>query len=236
MPRGLVFDIEGTVGSISFVHDVLFPYSTERMLDYLRSNPPIGEFLEEILKENEKDFQAGNFPRIENPNSVEETNAYLQFLIRSDRKFGALKVIQGKIWKEGFELSDLQAELFSDVPGFLRKSKASGLKNFIYSSGSVEAQKLFFSYSVFGDLSSLIDGYFDTGVGNKKEKESYTRISRETGIAVSDLYFFTDIVEEANAASEAGYAGVYIMNRPGNKPQPDHNHPTLNDFTELEDF
>lgn len=230
MHKAIVLDIEGTVGPISFVHEVLFPYSTERMLDYLRKNEVNGLLLDSILKENKKDFQNGKFAMIEDANDPKQINAYLQFLIREDRKFGPLKTIQGHIWKEGFELGDIKSELFSDVPDFLKVSKKMNMKNYIYSSGSVQAQILFFQYSIFGDLQNLLDGYFDTNVGGKKEKESYIKISQEIGFQACDIAFFTDIKDEADAAKSAGYGQTYIMNRPGNKAQPNHSHPTLDSF------
>lgn len=226
--EGILLDIEGTVGPISFVHEVLFPYSQERLLEFLKNNPLEDELKEKILAENIKDFERGIFPKINNPNSPEEFNAYLQFLIREDRKFGALKYIQGKIWKEGFELGDIRSELFEDVPKFLEKLKSKNKKIYIYSSGSVDAQRLYFKYSIFGDLTKFLDGYFDTEVGSKKEPSSYIIISKLTATPVEKLAFFTDSLEEALAAKNAGIIEIYILNRPGNKPTEPHNFPILN--------
>lgn len=230
MSKIILLDIEGTVGPISFVHEVLFPYSTERMLDYLRNNAIESELLDSILMENQKDFDSGDFAKIENPEDTRQINAYLQFLIREDRKFGGLKTIQGRIWKEGFELGDLRAELFSDVPKFLEKTIDMGFQNYIYSSGSVQAQILFFQYSKFGDLSQFISGYFDTSVGGKKDSTSYQTICKNIGVSSDQCYFFTDIKEEADASQNAGFAMSLIMDRPGNKAQPSHNHPTIKDL------
>jgi enolase-phosphatase E1 len=228
--EAILLDIEGTVGPISFVHEVLFPYSTERMLDFLRNQPLENSLVEEILLENKKDFNEGEFAKIEHAEDPRELNAYLQFLIRQDRKFGPLKTIQGRIWKEGFELGDLKAELFSDVPVFLKKTKSLGYKNFIYSSGSIQAQMLFFQYSIYGNLSEYISGYYDTAIGGKKEATSYLNISKDIGIATANIAFFTDIKEEADASVDAGFGFSFIMDRPGNKQQPDHSHPKLNDL------
>lgn len=226
MPNAIILDIEGTIGSISFVHEVLFPYSTERLLDYLRKNPIPDELLNEILDENKKDFQNSDFAEITDNTDIRQIHAYLHYLIRLDRKFGPLKWIQGKIWKEGFELGDLKAELFEDVPLFLKKCKENSLPVYIYSSGSVEAQILFMQYSIFGDLRNLIQGYFDTKVGGKKEMESYRNIAEQISILGENCTFYTDILEEAEAASLAGWK-AFIMNRPGNNKQSDHNFPIL---------
>jgi enolase-phosphatase E1 len=222
----VILDIEGTVGPIQFVHEVLFPYSTERMLDYLRTNPLPSEILNEILAENKKDFARQDFAKIENPSDPKEINAYLQHLIRTDRKFGPLKWIQGKIWKEGFELGDLVSELFSDVPEFLETCSKKEIPVCIYSSGSVEAQELFFKYSRFGDLTRYLSGYFDTSIGPKREAGSYQAIQNQFPDK-NQVYFFTDIKEEADAALVSGINPI-IMNRPGNSPQPAHGYKVLN--------
>ena len=36
--RGILLDIEGTTSSISFVHDVMFPYVREHLSNYLLCN------------------------------------------------------------------------------------------------------------------------------------------------------------------------------------------------------
>ncbi|WCL48532.1 acireductone synthase [Leptospira sp. GIMC2001] len=237
MPNVCLLDIEGTVGSISFVHNVLFPYSTERLLGFLREYPIETELLQEILLENERDYSNGEFPKIENPSDPREINAYLQFLTRIDRKFSPLKIIQGRIWKLGFEIGDLKAELFEDVPKVIEACSKKNWKFYIYSSGSVEAQILFFQYSIFGDLTQYISGYFDTEVGAKRDKNSYLTIRKrinddfikqdlvsksETDNNNSEFIFLTDIKEEAYAAEEAGW-NVAILNRPGNYDQGQHN-------------
>lgn len=59
----------------------------------------------------------------------------------------------------------------------MNRWRNAGSKIAIFSSGSIHAQKLLFGYSVEGDLTGLIDGYFDTTTGGKREPESYLRIA-----------------------------------------------------------
>ena len=100
----------------------------------------------------------------------------------------------------------------------------------IYSSGSVAAQKLLFRYTDTdtgadteegeggrGDLTGLIDGYFDTGnAGFKQEQGSYERIAREMG-GKKKWLFLSDRVEEVEAALAAGMRGLVVV-REGNAP------------------
>jgi 2,3-diketo-5-methylthio-1-phosphopentane phosphatase len=141
---------------------------------------------------------------------------YVFWLMDHDRKSTALKSLQGKIWKRGFESGELKGTLFDDVPEALRRWSA-GARVAIYSSGSVEAQKLLFRYSNFGDLTPLIAGYFDTRTGPKMESASYAAIAAAMKVAPAELLFFSDAVRELDAAREAG-CGTRLVVREGNAP------------------
>lgn len=146
---------------------------------------------------------------------------YVRWLIQTDRKVKPLKSLQGKIWREGYENGELKGDLFDDVAGNLRKwckmppvslekeeavqdGAAETLRLYVYSSGSIPAQKLLFGYSKEGSLLSCFSGYFDLTTGNKREKESYEKIATNLEVEPASILFLTDIYEEAVAAAEAG--------------------------------
>ncbi len=60
------------------------------------------------------------------------------------------------IWKAGYENGDYTAHMYPDTAPALRQWYDSGLALYVYSSGSVAAQKLFFGYSDAGDLTGLL--------------------------------------------------------------------------------
>jgi enolase-phosphatase E1 len=133
-----------------------------------------------------------------------------------DRKSTALKSMQGKIWKAGYERGELKSELFDDVPeAFARWSKRARVA--IYSSGSADAQEMFFRYSNHGDLTPMLSGYFDTRTGPKQASASYTAIAAVMDVTPADVLFFSDVVQELDAAREAG-CGTRLVMRPGNAP------------------
>jgi enolase-phosphatase E1 len=103
---------------------------------------------------------------------------------------------------------------------------------FIYSSGSVLAQKLLFSKSSAGDLSPWISGYFDTKVGSKREADSYKAIAQQISIAPERCLFISDIVSECEAANRAGFQ-VRQAVRPGNNPQKS-SFATISSFRDIE--
>jgi enolase-phosphatase E1 len=231
-----LFDIEGTTTPISFVHDVLFPYSKEKISDYILNGKLDPKIVGEIISENRADIKAGLFSAMilgsDHIVNLHVLASYLQYLIRVDRKSKPLKEIQGHIWKVGYEKGELQSVLFADVPDFLVRLEERKIRIAIYSSGSVEAQKCIFKHSNFGDISKYISFYFDTNVGGKREQNSYSEIARQIGITPEQILFFTDTKEEADACSSVGISAI-ILNRPGNNEQPSHSYKILKDFNNI---
>ncbi len=226
----VLLDIEGTVAPIHFVHQVLFPYSLEHIEEYLLRNGIPEIVVDSLLEENRKDVETGVYPlRIDHLDDYKRVANYLKYLIQIDRKSTALKEIQGKIWEIGYTRGEIKSQIFSDTVKFFVYLKARNIPISIYSSGSILAQKLIFQYSDKGDLQSYISNYFDTTTGPKKSPESYVAIAQNINLNPSKIVFFTDVVEEAKAAKQAGME-VVIVKRPTNPPQPPH------DFYEIEDF
>lgn len=86
----------------------------------------------------------------------------------------------------------------------LRRWHDQGYALYVYSSGSVQAQKLIFGCAEVGDLTPLFSGYFDTGSGHKHELDSYVRIVGSISLPPDEILFLSDVVEELDAAQLAG--------------------------------
>jgi enolase-phosphatase E1 len=227
-----LLDVEGTVAPLSLVTEQLFPYARKHLAEFLKRNltmPEVQTDLKLLAEENraEPSEDSPTFG-IEIRNEL-HARAYLTWLMEQDRKSTALKSLQGKIWKAGFESGELTGTLFADVPEAFQRWAAIG-KVAIYSSGSVEAQRLLFQYSNYGDLTPLIAAYFDTRTGAKGEGASYVAIAQALGAAPSEVLFFSDVVRELDAAHVAG-CGTRLVVRPGNTPVEDaRGHVRLESF------
>ena len=149
----------------------------------------------------------------------------------------ALKALQGMIWRDGYERGDYRAHFYADAAESLRHWHADGHPLYVYSSGSVPAQKLFFGYSECGDLTPLVSGWFDTEVGHKRDADAYRRITDAIGRAPGDILFLSDVVEELDAAREAGLRTA-LLDRRGDYPQPRegddcHGHARFESFADI---
>jgi enolase-phosphatase E1 len=201
--RAIVTDIEGTTSSIHFVKEVLFPYAARELPAFVRSNaqrPEVRTLLDAAAAEGGLDGA-----------DAEAIIALLLQWIREDRKATPLKALQGMIWENGYRNGDYKAHVYDDAVAQLRAWHEQGLALYVYSSGSVQAQKLFFGYSAAGDLTPLFRGYFDTTSGPKREAQSYRTIAAAIGIEPSALLFLSDIVEELDAARAVGFNTCWLV-------------------------
>ncbi len=208
--RALLTDIEGTTSSISFVKDVLFPYARRALPAFLKArgkDPEVARWVDAVAAEI---GAAG-------PDAC--IAEVLQGWIDEDRKHTALKALQGMIWKAGYENGDFAAHVYADASEQLRAWHAAGLPLYVYSSGSVGAQKLFFGHSEAGDLLPLFSGHFDTEIGGKREAASYTRIAAALERSPGEILFLSDVVEELDAARDAGMQTA-LIDRSEDYPQP----------------
>lgn len=217
--RAILLDIEGTTTPIAFVHDVLFSYARDHVREFLAANPS-AEDIAHLREEQANDAGA--------PESISE---YVEWLISIDRKSTALKSLQGKIWRQGYEDGSLKSQVFADVAPAFERWRHRGLRVSIFSSGSVLAQQLLFAHTEVGDLTMFIDSYFDTNVGKKGEAESYRKIAEAMGLPAQEILFISDVVAELEAADEAGMKTVLSI-RPGNAPQPQY--PSIRSFDEIQ--
>lgn len=221
----VLLDIEGTTTPITFVKDILFPYIQDNVEEYLQKRWHEEECQEDVRQlrlQAEKDgglkgfvpipSDAGHGAELQVIKGVVD-NVHWQMSL--DRKTTALKQLQGHMWRSAYATGKVKGEVYDDVAPALKEWKAADMKLYIFSSGSVEAQKLLFGHSIEGDLLEFFHGHFDTTIGSKVESESYRRIAEKIGCSPENILFLTDITKEAEAAREAG-VHVAIAVRPGN--------------------
>jgi enolase-phosphatase E1 len=205
MIKAIITDIEGTTTSLSFVKDVLFPYARANLADYVYSHgqqTDVKVLLDDVCKIVGTELMQ------------EQIIAQLLAWIDCDQKITPLKSLQGLIWQQGYQQGAFTGHIYPDVPLSLRNWKAQGMNLYVYSSGSVQAQKLLFAHTEYGDLTPLLSGYFDTHIGAKREQASYQNIADQIGLPAGQLLFLSDIQEELDAAEAAGL-GIVWLNREG---------------------
>ncbi|WEJ99722.1 MAG: acireductone synthase [Candidatus Sphingomonas phytovorans] len=194
MPRAILTDIEGTTSSIAFVAETLFPYARERLRSFVAAHPDeTAPILAEVATAEPGD-----------------PVATLTRWIDEDRKATPLKTLQGMIWEDGYREGAFTGHIYTDAVVALRRWHAAGIALYVFSSGSVAAQKLLFGHSDAGDLTPLFSGYFDTTTGPKREAASYTAIAKAVGLDPADILFLSDTPQEIAAARAADMQALLI--------------------------
>jgi enolase-phosphatase E1 len=243
-PSLYLLDVEGTLAPCSLIKEQLLPYARAHFESFLRQginelelkggNLESADLAADSLFHDLALLQAENHaesdpnaPRIlphrastfqradtDPSDAIPDIIGYINWLMDRDSNSIALKSLEGKICKAGFESGDLNGILFEDVPrAFAHWSPQAHIA--IYSSGSTAAQRVLFSRSIFGDLTGFISGYFDTRVGPKIEAASYAAIATEMQLKPQQVCFLSDTVRELDAARLAGM-GTRLVCRPGN--------------------
>lgn len=200
--EAVLIDIEGVLGPLTFLDETLTPYARERLGAFIAAYGEEDEEIEAALDEAGR--LMGGFSL-----KPAEAEALLLRWMKQGRKPTPLKIIQGRIWQEGYAAGAFKAELYGDAGPTLAAWKARGLKLFTFSSSSELAQKLWLA-SAGSDADSLLDGFFDTRLGQKVEEEAYKAIAQEIGVAPAQILVLSENVDELDAAAAAGLATVRI--------------------------
>lgn len=223
MIKAIITDIEGTTSSLSFVKDCLFPYARANIGDFLHENQT-NETVQKLLADVNTE--------VGNSLNLEQAITLLIQWIDEDKKITPLKSLQGLIWELGYKRGELKGHLYEDAIRNLQNWKAEGFDLYVYSSGSVYAQKLLFAHTEEGDLTSLFSGYFDTHIGGKQDSSSYENIVAHIGLPAEQLLFLSDIEAELNAAQTAGLQTIWLTR--DETPQISASHWQVSDFDTIE--
>jgi enolase-phosphatase E1 len=238
--RGILLDIEGTTSSVSFVYDVMFPFVRRELDRYLATHSGDTRLLEavDVIARDLGHDSFADWARSEGVTDEFGRHMLLRRevlrLMDGDVKATGLKHLQGLIWEEGFQSGELKAHVYDDVPPALRKWRGSNFDVRIYSSGSIQAQKLFFGHTIAGDLLPLLRGHYDTTTGPKKEAASYRQIAGDFAMEEDQILFVSDVVAELDAARSAGMKTALAV-RPGNAAvSAEHGHAEIRSFDQIE--
>jgi enolase-phosphatase E1 len=220
--KAIVTDIEGTTSSLSFVKDVLFPYARAHMGEFIQQHaeePAIAALIEDVRREAGDDM------------SLEGVIQKLEQWIDADKKITPLKALQGLLWEKGYQQGDFKGHIYSDAKQQLEQWHQQGIRLYVYSSGSVHAQKLLFGYTEYGDLNYLFSGYFDTRIGAKVEPDSYRHIAEAIKLPANEILFLSDVKPELDAAKKTGLQTTWLVRDGDLDPQASHSQ--VKDFSAI---
>ncbi len=203
MIKAIITDIEGTTSSLAFVKDTLFPYARDNIEQFIHAHE------NDILVRQALD-EAANIIGEESPDINQIIRSLIQW-IDDDKKITPLKTIQGLLWEQGYLNGHFNGHIYEDAVHNLKKWNDNDIRLYVFSSGSIHAQKLLFGNTEYGDLNPLFSGYFDTKIGSKTSVNSYQRISEEIAVKPKNCLFLSDIKQELEAAHQAGMHTIWLV-------------------------
>ena len=236
----LLLDIEGTTCPVSFVSDVLFPFAKQELSHYIKQNwdkIPHNKSIQAAKKEwlddrSTESIQIKQQVIKGEAEGIDELIQYLKHLISIDKKSTALKDLQGRIWEHGYKNGELKSQLFPETSECLREWREQGLTLSVYSSGSIQAQKLLYRHSPAGDLEKFFSHWFDTHTGPKKSAESYKTIAEQLHSSPNKIWFVSDNGAECDAARSAGMHTLFSL-RDGNPDRDPRDHTVVQSLREV---
>ncbi|MCG5236149.1 acireductone synthase [Xanthobacter oligotrophicus] len=212
--RAILTDIEGAAGPLSFLKETLLPYAREQLGAFIATHAEDDD-IEEALEEAGRLMGGFSLKPV-------EAEALLQRWMKQGRNPTPLKIIQGRIWQQGYEAGAFTAEIFPDVAPSLGAWKEAGIRLFTYSSSSELAQRLWLGSAG----AELFEGFFDTRVGQKLEEESYKAIAEQLALPAAEILVLSENEDELDAAKAAGLATTRIAREGGGGG----NHPVAVDY------
>jgi len=227
----IVTDIEGTTGSTGFAHDVLMPYSLKHIGAFVREHQEERDVMRALVKLSEKT----GLPL----HNLEGIIRQLQQWIRDGEPVTELMTLQGLLWEKAYKQGLFQAQVYPDVPEVLQRWQQEERNLYVYSTGSIKAQQLFFRYSTEGDIRLLFSGYYDTSIGAKDDVQSYVRIAEAIALKPSTILYLSDDRGELDAAAAAGMKTMWLIRPQDTSLDPERvrlksDHPVVTSFDQIE--
>lgn len=223
MIKAILTDIEGTTSSLTFVRDVLDPYTRERVKAFIREHggdAAVSKLLDDLRRNVGQEL------------SDEEMAEQIARWIEEGRKVNALKLLQGLVWENGYRNNRFKGHIYEDSLRNLRNWKERGLGIYGFSAGAASAQKLLFGFSEYGDVTGIFDDFFDTNVGSKEDPTAYQSIATSIGLNPAEVLYIADSREELDAARQVGMYTVWVVREGALDPEATHRQ--VQSFDEIE--
>ncbi|GFQ68287.1 enolase-phosphatase E1 [Trichonephila clavata] len=165
--KAIILDIEGTMTSIDFIRENVFPYAESHLEDFIMNNweevKEIGLLLQQQSgdsKGNSEDLiPLPQVPTTENIDEIQNFQRALVFYVKqrmnANRNDPAMKKIQGLVLRNAFRSGDIIAEIYPDTVKALETWSLENKQVFTYSTGIREVQVEFFKNTNFGNKAQV---------------------------------------------------------------------------------
>lgn len=215
-PKAILFDVNGTTTNTTFAERILGTYFRASVFPFLKQNwahPQVQRdvrMLREAAKENKWPPVADDSePVLAIQESVRKLVEHLL-----DQRLDCLELAQLRfhVWFDGYAKKYLLTQVYSDVAIQMQKWRCDqDIKLYVVSNGWTVANKVFLSHTNQGDMTILVDDFFDTGVGKMTEPETFGKILKTIKQSADEVMLFTKSGPMARAAAKAGVTPILVV-------------------------
>ncbi|MGB0930782.1 MAG: acireductone synthase [Chitinophagales bacterium] len=206
MIRYILIDTIGTISSNDFMLKVLMPYAKENLADYIYNHIHT-TYLWQYLADAKN--------TITEEEGVEPTNGELIdtliYWIDTERQHPAIQFLQAEIWKKGYTTGQYHGHIYDDVPNTLKQWNQAGIEVGVYESKPLEAIKMMFHHTRYGNLDPYLSDYFDQDVGEKYHVYTYQKMERALDIPAKEILFLSSSELALNTAKAAGLKTLQLQ-------------------------
>jgi enolase-phosphatase E1 len=235
--KALIFAVEGTLCSRSYLEDVLEPYSRKHLAGFLRTywfDGVIARFRDQIAQEaGGRNFET--WCQVHPDSGEAFVKLYDEILSKLNRPAlsAALTELLEAIWREGLRKDDLRSQVFPDVPAALRNWTKSGRDVRTFSTLSVPSQCALLAKTTHGNLLGYFRDHYDTKLGCKRAPGSFCTIADDLRLEPREVLFVSDESAELDAARVAGLATAWVRRGSIGAVPPGSLHLSLSDLRAL---
>ena len=215
-PKAIMFDITGTLTQSSFVSKLLIPFFKSYYMYYVEQFYTRDDLKNIILGLRLAAQIDSEAPKIAPEGaSKEETLAsikkYVEHLLETNKENVPFLKLRFLVWFTGYERDQLKTPVYADVALQIQKWRTqSKILLYALSNGYSEANRRFLEKTNQGNLATLIQGYYDTTIGELTNSCTYNKVLNSISEKSSDVLFLTHSPDEARAAMIAGIKAIIV--------------------------
>ncbi|MFP4097715.1 MAG: hypothetical protein ACLFP8_05340 [Alphaproteobacteria bacterium] len=195
----ILTSIEGIMTGSSYSADVMDPYITKTLPDYIWDHETdLADKLDEV--------------RTDERNPTLNTQEVIEVLLRyqSDAQHTSVsQTLRCEVLSQGYKAGFLDVHIYEDALRAVKRWHDQGRRLYACETFSKKEQDLLLA-SAQPNISTIFSGFFELHNGEQTTSHSYERIAAEIGLTPSGILYLTDDPEEALSASDAGMKTIII--------------------------
>jgi len=227
-PKAIILDFMSTCVKTGFIEKCLYRFikvNGREIIQQKWDDKHFKEIVAQVRRQTRKDLEAlgttensETLPQVldkKSPVDAQQDSLYanLVWMIDHKRETDAHYRLKFAIYEDAYQKKALHTHVYQDVARNIRKWKDQGIKIVLFSHAWIQTQRLFMNSTNHGELTSCIEGYYDTQTqGSLTNPQSYHDLCiKHLGVNPNEVIFLTKGTHEGHAARLAGIHSFIVI-------------------------